>query len=110
MDQKERLEMILGMRPKSNFCNLFNDNYEYDKQHPDKIYICWVCNRWFTLRDTLRVHLKTNYHKRHLLKDDSEKPTHFICSCGCRCTKKHKARHERTAKHKNKLLTIKKIN
>ena len=102
MDQKERLEMVLGMRPSStNFDNLFNDDYAYDKKHPDKIYICWTCERWFTLRDTLKVHLKTKYHKRHLIKNELGEPNDtFLCPCGGKYIKKHKIRHEKSIIHK----------
>ena len=80
MNQMDRLGLILGMRPSStNFCNLFNDdyNYDHDDEEPDKIYVCRECETWFGTKANLERHLKSGLHKRQQMAnadnwDDSQ--------------------------------------
>ena len=110
MNQMDRLGLILGMRPSStNFCNLFNDdyNYDHDDEEPDKIYICRECETWFGTKANLERHLKSGLHKRQVMANNDDWNDENFCYCNL-CDRffiSHAmfAKHTRTKRHLKRL-------
>lgn len=102
MNQQDRLNLMLGMRTQTNFCNLFNDDIDYDEE-PEKIFVCRVCERWFGSKRNLERHLKSGLHKRQQMANADNWDDSYFCYCEpCDrffISSAMFAKHSRTEKH-----------
>ena len=84
MNQNERLDLILHMRHGTDYCTLFNDNYDIEesktRNEPDKLYLCEPCQKVFTFEHNYKRHLRSSFHKRNVLfMDDSDDGIYHCC-------------------------------
>jgi uncharacterized Zn-finger protein len=108
MNQQDRLNLMLGMRTQTDFCKLFNDDYNYDDdEEPDKIYVCRVCEIWFSTKANLERHLKSGLHKRQVManNDDWDDSKFYYCEPCDRffISSPMASKHNKTTAHKKKL-------
>jgi hypothetical protein len=108
MNQKaERMSLILNMRPHTNFCNLFNDDFKLIPNIDNRFY-CDICDKGFMYNGNLKKHLASDYHKRRVC--DEFYNIELYCNI-CRkqfTTLRHFDNHSLSIRHKRKL--IKKLN
>ena len=112
MNQNERLDLILQMRYGTDYCALFNDNYDIEpRNEPDELYLCEPCQKVFTFEHNYQRHLRSSFHKRNVLfmEDDSDDGIYHHCDvCDISYTSlKFLERHKTSRKHCKKMEKMK---
>lgn len=114
MNKPEKMSLILSMKPSTNFCNLFNDNFndDFKNYRLDNLFFCNICDRGFAYKRNFERHLASDYHKRQVCnyKECVYYNDKLYCNiCRKQFTSiKHFDNHSLSLRHNKKL--IKKIN
>jgi hypothetical protein len=103
MNQQDRLNLMLGMRTQTDFSFLFDDGLVTG--HPNKIFVCRICQNWYTFEEDLKRHLKSKLHARQIIYNNDGDDNFYYCQPCDRffISEAMASKHDKTTKHKKKL-------